>query len=498
MTAIPKISALFESSLASALSAAGTSFTLVSGTDRDGNALSGLYGFIIDEGSADEEFCVGTISGTTVTISKRGCDADDPETEVSANKKAHRRGASVKITDYPILAYLRNVIAGESGYTLPALLRQASSVGNPVNADDLARKGYVDSVVAGIATTVNVIVPGTAGETVAAGNLIYFDDTDNEWKKCDADTASTVENTLLGIAQGAGVDGGAISSGVLLRGLDSNQSGLAAGAIYYASNTAGGISSSPGTKEVTLGFSYSTTQLYFNPRFNQQITEDEQDALAGTSGTPSSSNKFVTNDDVASAATANKIARRNATGDITVPSTPSASTDAASKSYVDSLFPSRKIAVQTAQLTLNSSSTETDIIANTSVAGGSLSSGRAIHFKAYIGLTQQNTSGTTTFRIYFGGSAVGTFSSSGVGGILHNGFVEATIAYVGASSQYISGVLMAVPQNTGSNASTTMVSLSTTSAVNEANAQNVKMTVQGSAANTPTTIVVYGATISLI
>jgi len=79
--------------------------------------------------------------------------------------------------------------------------------------------------------------------------------------------------------------------------LDANQSGLTAGAIYYASNTAGGISSSAGTQEVTVGFSYSTTQLYFNPRFNQQLTEDQQDALAATT-TPASGNKFITQKDL--------------------------------------------------------------------------------------------------------------------------------------------------------------------------------------------------------
>jgi hypothetical protein len=129
---IPKISALFETSLDSALSAAGASFTVVSGTDRDGNALSGLYGFIIDEGSADEEFVIGTISSTTVTISYRGIDADAPNTEVSANKKAHRRGASVKITDYPIMGVLRNILNGDE--TLPNILQYASSTPAPSGA----------------------------------------------------------------------------------------------------------------------------------------------------------------------------------------------------------------------------------------------------------------------------------------------------------------------------------------------------------------------------
>lgn len=66
-------------------------------------------------------------------------------------------------------------------------------------------------------------------------------------------------------------------------------------------------------------------------------TQGENDALVGTSGTPSSSNKYVTNDDTASAATASKVARRLAGGNITVVTESQAnnSTNAASTAYVD-------------------------------------------------------------------------------------------------------------------------------------------------------------------
>src|ERR1044072_5215656 len=259
---IPKLSALFETSLSAALSAAGTTFTVVTGTDRDGNALSGLYGFVIDEGSADEEFVVGTISSTTVTITYRGCDAESPATEVSANKKAHRRGASVKITDYPLLGFIRNALAGETGYELEAFLKMDSDAGLPTDDKHLTTKEYVDDAVqSGTGIPNKIIVGGNAGETVAAGQLVHFDDTDNEWKLCDADTAASVENSFLGIAQGAGVNGGAITNGVLIFGVDANQSGLTIGAVYYASNTAGAISASVGTKEVTIGWGKSATEL---------------------------------------------------------------------------------------------------------------------------------------------------------------------------------------------------------------------------------------------
>lgn len=66
-------------------------------------------------------------------------------------------------------------------------------------------------------------------------------------------------------------------------------------------------------------------------------TQGENDALVGTSGTPSSSNKYVTNADTATAATANAVARRLAGGNITVitESQGNNTTNAASTAYVD-------------------------------------------------------------------------------------------------------------------------------------------------------------------
>lgn len=300
----------FRTTLARSLADGGseTEIYLNSITTKDGHTLDesdfGDILFLVINPTGENRELVSITSLTSGTPSygsglTRGYNFYNSSTS-SSRKKSHSPGEVVIVTNDEHYLYTQYVpIDGDVTIadvkTFSSLPR--TTAGNPVADNDLARKAYVDSVVGGISSTINVIVPGTAGETVAAGNLIYFDDTDNEWKKCDADTAATVENTMLGIAQGAGVDGGSIAGGVLVRGLDANQSGLTAGAIYYASNTAGAISASAGTKEVTIGFSYSTTQLYFNPRFNQQLTEDQQDALAGTAGTPSASNPFTTNDD---------------------------------------------------------------------------------------------------------------------------------------------------------------------------------------------------------
>ena len=296
--AIPIPVAVFQTSLQSSITSSATSMTLVSGTDKSGDALAGYICFNIDEGTATEEFVCGTASGTAVTGMIRGLDPVDGDLEVTALKKAHRRGASVKVTNYPSLGILSRILNGTE--TLPNAITYASGIG-PTASSDLADKEYVLSVVSGGTVTFEkVVVSGNAGETVAAGNLVYLKSTDSEWYKTDADTAATVDNVILGIAQGAGTDGNPITGGILRSGTDSNQSGLTPNTIYYAGNTAGAIASSAGTTEVTAGVAMSTTTIAFAPRFDQQITEKEQDAMAGGGalGTPSSTNKFQTQDGV--------------------------------------------------------------------------------------------------------------------------------------------------------------------------------------------------------
>jgi len=162
---IPKITKRFETSLASSLSASGTSFTTVSATDDDGNALSGLYALSIDVGNADVEDVIATVSGTTWTIVYRGIDADAPNTEVAANKKAHRRGAPVVITDYPILAVIRNILNGDE--TLPNKLQYASHPTISGN-QDIPDKQYVDGVANAGASDANTTTKGIVEEATQA------------------------------------------------------------------------------------------------------------------------------------------------------------------------------------------------------------------------------------------------------------------------------------------------------------------------------------------
>jgi len=306
-----KYAQLKKTTLSYSISDSETSFRLEELLKLDGTSISasdiGDYmTFTFDPGTSKEEICSIASSGVTVNADGtidltgvvRGLKEIDPYT-TGGYASDHGAGAVVVFSNNP---QLYNQLANKSNDNTFTGLNIFNGFApqtdtDPVAGNDLTRLSFVQTLVLGTLTTINVIVPGNAGETVVAGNLVYFDDTDNEWKKCDADTAATVNNVLLGIAQGAGTNGNTILNGVLLQGVDDNQSGLTLGDVYYASNTAGGIANTPGTTEVVVGIGKSATELYFAPRFNQQITEDQQDALAGTSGTPSATNKYVTNDD---------------------------------------------------------------------------------------------------------------------------------------------------------------------------------------------------------
>lgn len=240
-----------------------------------------------------------TIASASITILYRGLayNGDNLTTEVAANKLTWVKGDTIVElgTHMPqLLAHYVDIVSAQTIAGVKTFSSLPTIPLTPVATTDAASKSYVDLVGTGSATTNKVTVAGTAGETLAAGNLVYLKTTDSRWWLCDADTAATVNNVILGIVQGAGTAGGAVTGGVLIKGVDTNQTGLTANTVYYASNTAGGISSSVGTTEVTVGVALSTTSLIFEPRYNQMLTEDEQDALTGDAGTPSASNRFIT------------------------------------------------------------------------------------------------------------------------------------------------------------------------------------------------------------
>jgi len=259
---IPIAPSLFETSLASPIGKTDTSMTLASGILANGSTLSGYTCFTVDSGNPNVEFICGTASGTSITSLLRGVDTLTGNSSTSTLQFTHRRGADVKITDFPVFTIVRNIMAGVD--SLPSAISYKVGV-SPLGSQDLTTKAYVLSVVnGGTVSTNQIVVTGTAGETVAAGNIIYLK-SDGYWWKAKANDTTTFSNTELGIAQGAGTAGNTISNGVLIRGVDTNNTGTV-GNLAYISNTGGNAGTSAGTYTKVVGqFLPSNTGLELNP-----------------------------------------------------------------------------------------------------------------------------------------------------------------------------------------------------------------------------------------
>jgi hypothetical protein len=256
-----------------------TSITLKSMLDIDGNALSmaGTFGDIgygtIEPGNGDQEEqisftgLVNNANGTVTLTGVKNVQFVYPYTETSGLAKTHP-GSSVFVISNTS-GFYNQITSKDNDETITGKWTfdtVPSSTELPVADEDLANKEYVLSVVnGGPISTESVIIAGTAGETIAQGDLIYLLTADGLWYKTDADTSSTVLNTIMGIAQGAGTVGVDIASGILIKGKSPVNTGLTAGSTYYASNTAGAISTSPGTNSRAIGKADDDGDLIFDP-----------------------------------------------------------------------------------------------------------------------------------------------------------------------------------------------------------------------------------------
>lgn len=141
------------------------------------------------------------------------------------------------------------------------------------------------------------------------------------------------------------------------------------------------------------------------------ITDNPKyDALAGTSGTPSTSNKYVTNDDTATAATADKVARRLAGGNITVvtETTWNSTTNAASTAFVQQEITANvtKINIDTTGVAISSSSAETTIYTAT-VPANTLGTNNGITGKIFFSSRSVSTT-DKVLKLKYGSTTIAT------------------------------------------------------------------------------------------
>ena len=107
------------------------------------------------------------------------------------------------------------------------------------------------------------IVNGTAGASVTAGQVVYLDSSDNEYKLADNDSATAAVRSVAGIALHASGDGQPLA--VLTKGPITIGATTAVGTVYCLSSTAGGICPSAdiasGDYNTVIGIGASTTVI---------------------------------------------------------------------------------------------------------------------------------------------------------------------------------------------------------------------------------------------
>lgn len=315
----------------SGVSAAATSIILTSFYQIDGTTTLTMTNFgtigygTIEPGNATQE---EQISFTGITQNANGTATltgvstvlfISPYTATSGLAKSHPGGSQFIISNtagfYNSLTGKDDdeTITGTWTFTNPNYPLMDASSPLPTAAAQLATKAYVDSVAFGTTTYDQNIISGVAGESLAAGNLVYFKTSDGRWWLCDADTAATVDGIIMGFAQGTAA--AAASLNILIGGIDKNQSGLTAGTVYYASNTAGGLSASAGTTAKVVGQALTTTTFILNQFFSSIPTDSQKAALVGTSGAaPSATNTYIDNSNTSQTGVANKVVKGNTSG----------------------------------------------------------------------------------------------------------------------------------------------------------------------------------------
>jgi microcystin-dependent protein len=273
-----KITADFSTSLAVGMSIGATTGTLQSATDSDGVALpTGRYFFTIDRNNSSKEYISCTLTGTALTniktMTRQGV-------ETSGTARVHRVGANVIISDFAHIKKINDLLDGTTNLDAGTPLAYDGTV-TPTLPNQLMTRSAVLAVVTGGAVTYSqATVNGTAGETIASPNIVYFKESDQRWWLADADVTATFDQVELGIV----LTGNTAGNGVVIikLGYATNFSGLTAGSKYYLSNTAGGVTtSSSQTTQVYLGTAVNTTTLDFNPRIIYMPTAIEKSAITG-------------------------------------------------------------------------------------------------------------------------------------------------------------------------------------------------------------------------
>lgn len=291
----PSTAADFETSLFGSVNAGDTTATLTSIEDGDGIDLAdGIYSFTIDNNSDHKEYIVATLTDTALSsvmsVSRQGV-------VTTGFSKFHRNGAVVEITDWTVLSSVANVLNGVTPLDagIPLAYGAAPALSSP---NQLATVQYVLDHVNGGPVSFNAVTfSAIAGESISSGQWVYLNISDGRWYLTDATNLTKSYGVKIGKALGAGTTGNAISSGVFISGLETAGT-YSAHTTYYLSNTPGSLATSAGTYSVVVGITDANSRLIVN-----KIEQSTLDAAGGSLGTPSGTNRFLTQENEYSGAT---------------------------------------------------------------------------------------------------------------------------------------------------------------------------------------------------
>lgn len=171
-----KIAAKFNTTLNLKTAIWATSATLDSATDDSGVALpTGRYALTIDWGTAAEEFITCTLTSTALTNIKH---VTMQGVESSGTTILHRKGATVKITDFAVIKKMLDVLDWTTNFDASTPLGYDGTA-TISTANQFATKAYVDGVAiaggADASTTVKGITkmsvaPASAANPIAVGD----------------------------------------------------------------------------------------------------------------------------------------------------------------------------------------------------------------------------------------------------------------------------------------------------------------------------------------
>lgn len=281
---LPQGVAVFQTSLLSAITSSASSMTVVANSVRGGSTLSGYNCFTVDEGSSIAEYICGTVSGTTVSSLTRGVDPLTGTTTNATLQFAHRRGAEVKVTDFPVIQIMKHQLSGED--TFDNVLKYNSTAPACSGNDDICKKSYIDGVaVAGASnantTTKGIVEIGTAienasttstGSTGATLVVASAQATSTPLRGCDG--TATKGALCVVVAQ----NNGTINPNFLATSTGNNYNW---GGIHtFASTTIGGVSSTTYSgSTVNIDWSAGQTTMI---QLNQSTTITFSNVTTGT------------------------------------------------------------------------------------------------------------------------------------------------------------------------------------------------------------------------